>query len=465
MGVLKALLTSLSFSLLLSAFRSTPAVGRFNDDSTPDIFVSFQHGPGFPVYYYSHVHVLDGRDGKDLLEKPMEMLVGTQSSPLTVATEGSHDLFLFWYSSCYNISENSTVAKELNMSANQSSLASQKQSLQFKVLPGTNVHETSRADFCGLRFNATLFTRFLALSPKSVTPLYSSEESGELERRQKINYTELTHRWLEKHPRAVVSNEDYFFDDKALPTASANSQVDSNQFFDEPSNPPSSYVPYQASYQPKRRRRPPSFDKRFGPSIRRPLPKSPNDEDESEFEGRRRRFSRSKRHVGMHDGEGIQRVISTGTLAPSLQAFASSDASIDVLFATYWFPASSNVKLMSENMRSCIDKLMNMDMEARVRLVSPLRDGMDHDAYQEAVSDMCVKVTDEAKLSSFQKYNLFGKRMGAMTIYRKSLACKASSSSSRVRIRPFEQQPWPAYMGRHANSFAYPSFPQSTAKT
>ena len=37
-------------------FFRTPAAGYFNDDDTPDFFVRYNHGKGFPVYYYSEVH-------------------------------------------------------------------------------------------------------------------------------------------------------------------------------------------------------------------------------------------------------------------------------------------------------------------------------------------------------------------------------------------------------------------------
>lgn len=37
---------------------STPAVGYFNNDSTPDFAVFYQYGPGFPVYYSAQVFVL-----------------------------------------------------------------------------------------------------------------------------------------------------------------------------------------------------------------------------------------------------------------------------------------------------------------------------------------------------------------------------------------------------------------------
>ena len=41
-------------SLPYSCF-SSPAVGYFNDDDTPDIMIHYQTGPGYPLYYSAQV--------------------------------------------------------------------------------------------------------------------------------------------------------------------------------------------------------------------------------------------------------------------------------------------------------------------------------------------------------------------------------------------------------------------------
>lgn len=82
---------------------STPSIGYFNEDDIPDFGVIYQFGPGFPIYYYTEFYILDGRNGK-LLNKPIRMSIGTQSSPLTISTLAQNDIFLFWYSSCSNSS-------------------------------------------------------------------------------------------------------------------------------------------------------------------------------------------------------------------------------------------------------------------------------------------------------------------------------------------------------------------------
>ena len=64
---------------------------------------------------------------------------------------------------------------------------------------------------------------------------------------------------------------------------------------------------------------------------------------------------RSRRHAGLHDAAGIQRVISTGTLAPPLSPVLddtpSDPNSIDLIFATYWFyPKPHKVRLKFFNL-------------------------------------------------------------------------------------------------------------------
>ncbi|GIY96700.1 hypothetical protein CEXT_301362 [Caerostris extrusa] len=38
---------------------STPGVGYYNNDSIPDFIINYQTGPGFPIYYYTQLFVID----------------------------------------------------------------------------------------------------------------------------------------------------------------------------------------------------------------------------------------------------------------------------------------------------------------------------------------------------------------------------------------------------------------------
>lgn len=140
---------------------STPAVGFFDGDSTPDVMVSYQTGPGFPLYVSSQTTVLDGRTGRPLLARPVKAALGAQASPLAVSMPGrGHDFFLYWLSDCHR----------------DGSLASDD---QFDLAAGTSVFLRSRADFCRLRFNSRLYTRLYALSADFSSPGVLIYDSGE----------------------------------------------------------------------------------------------------------------------------------------------------------------------------------------------------------------------------------------------------------------------------------------------
>ena len=169
---------------------STPAIGRFNrnDSNALDVIVSKQFGPGFPVYYYSSVDVLNGKDGKSLLPKTIDMLIGTQSSPLTVSTNGASDLFLFWKSTCMTKDGHEIKVDSIDK-------------LKFSVV-SSNVHESSRADFCALRYpNSSLVTQLIALSDSGQSVLYDSRNFHDLEYDSNIiNYEVLIKKWQAAQP-------------------------------------------------------------------------------------------------------------------------------------------------------------------------------------------------------------------------------------------------------------------------
>ena len=201
-----------------------------------------------------------------------------------------------------------------------------------------------------------------------------------------------------------------------------------------------------------------------------------NDQQNSK-KRRRREQPRAKRHVGLHNGDSVQRVISTGTLTPALLDQQSSAVdtlgSIDVLFATYSFPPAANVKLMSPEMRRCIGEYLAPEREAQLRLLDDSslfkRLGYDHDAYEAAVKDICAKengagegVTsgqeDQNKEANPEdnpvKANDWVRPMGSMTLHRVNLKCYDQSADQndekqqqQVPIKEYLHQWWPGYLG------------------
>ncbi|XP_077484241.1 uncharacterized protein LOC144094190 [Amblyomma americanum] len=161
---------------------STPAVGLFDGDGTPDLMVSYQTGPGFPLYVASQTTVLDGRTGRPLLARPVRSALGAQASPLAVSMAGrGRDLFLYWLSDCHGGAPGKG----------------------FTLAAGTSVFLRSRADFCRLRFGSRLFTRLYALGADSRPPgalVYDSDQNRPVEYGGLPNFTAIGARFLEQHP-------------------------------------------------------------------------------------------------------------------------------------------------------------------------------------------------------------------------------------------------------------------------
>ncbi|XP_071510250.1 uncharacterized protein [Diadema antillarum] len=179
---------------------------------------------------------------------------------------------------------------------------------------------------------------------------------------------------------------------------------------------------------------------------------------------------RSRRHAGLHDAGGIQRVISTGTLAPTLpeilDGLPSTPNSIDVIFATYWFYPKPH-KLITEEEQKCLDSWM----ENEEQRMDPSNEfyGLDHDAYENVASQYCSKQAKDAPTPSPKEINPlnlypFNLDAGEMTVYRLRLSCDCGLEEARQtnpaarcsRILPYEQQQWGAYMGTYGNSYFGP---------
>ncbi|XP_074653031.1 uncharacterized protein LOC141907325 [Tubulanus polymorphus] len=173
---------------------------------------------------------------------------------------------------------------------------------------------------------------------------------------------------------------------------------------------------------------------------------------------------RKKRHLGPHDDAGLQRLLSTGTLAPSLLQANHPDFnhSIDLVFATYWFfPAKTQTLLPAD--QKCIDDFMAQEM----RRFNPKSKyfHMDRDAYNHAAEHECLeksgnKVDDKhGTYQSQTSYNPYNLLMGQMTVYRMRITCnckgdeRMKSPGARCsRVLPYKQQEWAGYMGTYGDS-------------
>ncbi|CAG7820626.1 unnamed protein product [Allacma fusca] len=170
-----------------------------------------------------------------------------------------------------------------------------------------------------------------------------------------------------------------------------------------------------------------------------------------------RRHHRVKRHVGPHDNDGIQRLISTGTLAAPLQ---ENSGGIDLIFATYWFfPAKTQI--ISKN-RDCLQEKTEERRAKNTKKYETLSDDPFDDVIRRECFGEDVETNDDdGKIYESQaSYNPFDIHMGQMSVYRLHISCNCTNQKTPrgphercAKILPLKNQPWAGYMGSHADSY------------
>ena len=357
---------------------STPTIARFfGPNHGYQVCVQRSFGPGFPVYTHAQTIVLDAKSGK-ILSLLDSSLVGVQSSPLTVVSSFGEDYFVFWRSSCYD----SQTGKELPIDSKPYSFAE-----------GTSIHESSRADFCAIRFAAKLVTQLIAANNHSRIILYDSRDFYEEEHEEVFSRENLIKNWRQRNALQAYQED-----------LVAKQQEDQD------------------------------VDGQMIPLL------------ESESVGRKKKRqimmnNNIKRHVGVHSADGVQRVIATPVLLPP----TSLEDDLSIVFGVFWIPPSK-VAAKTPEMTSCIQKYTDPEVEARVR-IKPALD-LDHDAYESAINEICAKETGFVGVKTSDDYDLLNKRLGSMTVYRVSLKERPE------KLAPFHQQVWREYLGNAANSVA-----------
>ena len=180
------------------------AVGLFDDDETPDIFVKYNYGSGFPIYQYEQSMVLSGKNGSIISDIPVDT-IATQSSPITVSLEGQgNDIFLHWSSNC---------------------IGKPGEKIKFGFRAGAHVHEKSRADLCRAMFDVGQISRFMAVSRrlgKGGAEIYNSTFWAKLEHENAVNTSWLADQYLIKHPEIEESLEEHEDEYSVLPYKNKN---------------------------------------------------------------------------------------------------------------------------------------------------------------------------------------------------------------------------------------------------
>ncbi|KAG1658912.1 Protein FAM234B [Nymphon striatum] len=215
-------------------------------------------------------------------------------------------------------------------------------------------------------------------------------------------------------------------------------------------------IPQRTYGKPKSRLYPQrEFDPAYSYDKTRRQNINPSHRKWSSFEGNQR--SRIRRHVGYHDGEGVQRIISTGTLAPAWNS--TNNSSVDLIFATYWFRPQKALTILPED-KECIENKMKDESE-RFKLYKH----MDHDEYEKKVTVDCLKKNGHYREGSDvldePPYDPFNISMGMMTVYRLRISCTCAeyfnnSTHHCASVLPWNQQGWSGYMGHFSNSYYVP---------
>ncbi|XP_071841954.1 uncharacterized protein [Apostichopus japonicus] len=541
---------------------STPGAGYYNDDDVPDFMIIFNYGPGYPLYYYSQVTILDGQNGKPLLDPPMKMSGSVQSSSLSVSFEGhGNDAFIYWGLMCAGHEQDTSEFK------------------YAKVTGGSK----SRVNFCKERFGTDDVTRQFILNRNMNIPgdvMYDSSQYFDFEHSSPVNATILAVKFLKTHPNikdkvikealqrhhgagnqdlqkpskkenhvtpshsmddddsdeiSELNDDDLLnkflsylrenFDDEekklmiqqllkdggyqldedgdldigdfVFQSAPDDTDFGERQLFNDYSPLDHSKKNSVTSRQDKKNSYPQSLEDFYynrrhqdDGAYRRPYQRErrkrnpekeplnqPRDEylhenierllEESQFLGRESSSTsnrRRRRHLGAHDADGVQRLISTGSLAPPLDAESVRRGdSIDVVFAVYWFYPSEDHLILPEE-EDCIKQYMDNELQR----MNPENQfyGLDHDGFINHVEDICLSSGNEEKMrkhtENLDPLNIypFNLDAGILTVYRLRLKCDCDlspslNSSARrcAKMLPYHRQRWPAYLGRHTNSF------------
>lgn len=155
---------------------------------------------------------------------------------------------------------------------------------------------------------------------------------------------------------------------------------------------------------------------------------------------------RAKRSV-KRDIQGVQRSSPTGVLVPSVNK-KSGQNSVDLVFSTFWLPASETPVVLVQKDLDCINK---KEEKAGSKFRYKSRD----DIVRECLRQRGIGNRDFEEASDRENVNI---ALGQMTIYRMKLECVCPED-----ILPGQQckqisqkQSWPSYLGASGNGYFKP---------
>ncbi|GLG92305.1 Uncharacterized protein GBIM_00031 [Gryllus bimaculatus] len=200
------------------------------------------------------------------------------------------------------------------------------------------------------------------------------------------------------------------------------------------------YPPTDDGYPPGQR------DERTAASGLHEMPHGPR------LRGDRRGQERKKRNSLESQNQGVQKLTSAGVLVPSLSN--SQNNSIDIVFATYWVPATENIHILLQQQLECVEK--KLLERADIHEKDP---GTDHLTIALARECLNLQPVEDLPKEEDLKMKELNIKMGQMTVYRLRLSCRCRSLSSDEKcssILPFAQQSWPTAFGVKGNGYFKP---------
>ncbi|XP_039280603.1 uncharacterized protein LOC111058737 [Nilaparvata lugens] len=464
--------------LLQTYISPTPAY--FNDDLVPDILVTQLEGPGILNIYDTKITVLDGTNGKNLLDKPI-IGSGTVDAPATAVSFSGvgNDFFLFWNAVCVGHESDQTPFT--------------------KYAGDINFSQQARTNFCHLRFNSTADMRLYVLSQHLEPPgilLYSSETKWDVEHnnsevveptqtflQSKSQYLPTT-KFRQKSPSQQLfhhhnknryhypqqqdlskfekSQMNYPYQNyPVLPERNLWPQPD--PLYNEDIAFPQSSINSRREYM-QQGNRDPMINTNSGENSQdydsynddEGMPNfSTSERDErASFQNLQRAAERENRPTQnirqhqlnthkvlkrspSHKHHSVPRVVSAGTLAKSLK-----NDGLDFIFATHWLPSSEKVILLKPEDMQCIEK--KIETGSRDKFSDETDEELRNTATIECLREKYFQITDPNS-------NSVSINGGQMTVYRMKLRCECTQIQPQTETcsKPlqFQSQSWPSWGG------------------
>lgn len=318
-----------------------PTPAYFDDDPIPDLLVTEMIGPSFPTYYYSKTWVASGSLGKSLLNYDIIRSGSVNAPGISLSFSGTgNDMFLYWITTC--------------------SVPDSLQQQPFYFSQDTTLHEKTHAELCKLRFNKTEESRLYILSQHIEPPgilIYSSKNQWDIEH----NNSDNTFSYPKSDERNKYNSN---FRHKGQPFY---------QIPSEPSQKKSSYGNYP-QYGDRETQRSRWQSPQVSYDDRLPLLSNMNLGDLADAyysqeggspdlggtvdDGRdeRANYRKEMKREAPAQSAFLPRATSTATLVNGVNG-----TGVEVVFATFWEAAATNVRIFNENQQKCIQQKLAIE--------------------------------------------------------------------------------------------------------